>query len=179
MLKLTNYIKVDSEIELKKFLPEFSIELFHLIESNRLYLKEFLPWLDMCESEKDELKFIDEMTQRFVESRSLDLCIFYKGKIAGAVGTHEIDWSNRKTSLGYWIGQEFQGHGIVTRSCKALINYLFNNLKLKRIEIYCATNNFKSQRIAEKLGFEKEGILRSAENLYGKYIDLVLYSLIS
>ena|SRR3990167_6809317 len=178
-MKLNSCLKVDNEIELKKILPEYSKELFQLIDLNREYLREFLPWLDMCKTESDELQFIDELTYKFNNSKSLDYCIFYNGRIAGICGTHEIDWSNKKTSLGYWIGEGFQGNGIVTRSCKRLIEYLFDDLKLHRIEIYCATNNIKSQHIPERLGFAKEGVLKDAEDLYGKYVDLILYAKIN
>src|SRR3990167_2652054 len=178
-MKLKDYLKVNNEIELKKIKIEDSKKLFQLIESNRDYLRNFLPWLDVCRTELEEIRFIEELTEKFLASQSLDLSILYKGQLAGVCGTHEIDWSNRKTSLGYWIGETFQGHGIVTKSCEALIDYLFNELKLHRIEIYCAVDNLKSQKVAERLGFKKEGILKDAENLYGKYIDLALYSLIN
>ena len=178
-MKLKDYLKVNNEIELRKIKVEDSKELFQLIESNRAYLRNFLPWLDVCRTELEELRFIEELTEKFLDSKSLDLSILYNGKIAGVCGTHEIDWSNRKTSLGYWIGETFQGHGIVTQSCESLIKYIFDELKLHRIEIYCAVDNLKSQKIAERLGFKKEGVLTDAENLYGKYIDLILYSLIN
>jgi ribosomal-protein-serine acetyltransferase len=178
-MKLNSYLRVDPEIELKKIRVEHSQELFELIDASREHLREFLPWLDMCKTYSDELKFIEEMTERFEQSKSLDLGIFYRGKIVGVIGTHELDWVNRKTSLGYWLGKDFQGKGIIVRSCRALIDYLFNVLKLHRIEICCAVNNFRSQRVPEKLGFQREGILKESEDLYGKYIDLILYSKIN
>jgi ribosomal-protein-serine acetyltransferase len=71
-----------------------------------------------------------------------------------------------------------EGKGIITQSCKTLINYGFNNLQLHRIEIKAATHNLKSQAIAEKLHFKKEGVLRAAELVNNVYFDLQVYSIL-
>ena len=68
--------------------------------------------------------------------------------------------------------------GIVTRSCKAIINFAFTELGLNRIEIKCAVSNDKSKGVAEKLQFKYEGILRQAELLHGKFIDLHLFGMV-
>ena len=80
--------------------------------------------------------------------------------------------------MGYWLADGWQGRGIVTKCCIALIQYGFNDLGLNRIEIKCATGNDKSGAIAEKLNFKREGILREAEWLNGTFIDLYLYSML-
>jgi ribosomal-protein-serine acetyltransferase len=71
-----------------------------------------------------------------------------------------------------------QGKGIITKSCKAIIDFSFLDLHLNRIEIKCGTENFKSKTIPEKLNFTQEGIIRQGELLYDKFIDLNLYSLL-
>ena len=76
------------------------------------------------------------------------------------------------------MAENLQGKGIITKSCKALIDYCFSDLQLNRIEIKCGTENFKSKTIPEKLNFTKEGVIREGELLYDKFIDLNLYSLL-
>jgi ribosomal-protein-serine acetyltransferase len=66
----------------------------------------------------------------------------------------------------------------MTKACELLVQHAFGTLSLNRVEIRCATENFKSQAIPERLKFKQEGILRKAELLYGKYVDHVVYSLI-
>lgn len=92
------------------------------------------------------------------------------------VGYHGIDWGDRATSLGYWLGEEFQGRGLVTRACAAMTEHAFGELGLNRIVVSCATENSKSRAIPEKLGFEQEGVLREAEWLYHRFVDHVLYA---
>ncbi len=78
-------------------------------------------------------------------------------------------------SLGYWLGENFAGNGIITKSCKAMINYAFTTLNLNRIEIKCATKNYKSKAIAERLHFKQEGILKQVELVNEKFINLYLF----
>ena len=86
------------------------------------------------------------------------------GELVGIIGTHQIHWINRTVSIGYWLGEGYQGKGIMTKACKAVIQYLFEECGLHRIEIRAAVDNQKSRRIAERLSFSLEGILRQCES---------------
>ena len=80
------------------------------------------------------------------------------------------------TSLGYWIGEAYQGRGLVTASCRALITHAFDEARLNRVEIRCAVENRKSRAIPARLGFRQEGLLRDAEWLYDHFVDHVVYA---
>ena len=66
----------------------------------------------------------------------------------------------------------------MTACCSTIIDFCFAHLHLNRIELKCGTHNIKSKRVAEKLGFTLEGVLRQAEFLNGSFIDLNIYSLL-
>jgi ribosomal-protein-serine acetyltransferase len=66
----------------------------------------------------------------------------------------------------------------MTKSCRAVINYIFNELELNRVEIRAAVLNKKSRAIPERLGFTQEGIIRSAEWLYDHFVDHVVYGML-
>ncbi len=85
---------------------------------------------------------------------------------------------HRKTSLGYYLDKQFEGHGIMTQAVEALIKYCFDEIELNRIEISAAVNNEKSQAIPERLGFTEEGMLRDNELLNGIYSSSYIYSLL-
>jgi ribosomal-protein-serine acetyltransferase len=99
--------------------------------------------------------------------------------VAGYIGLNRIDWANYRTEIGYWIGASFQGRGIMTRSCRAMLAYAFDELKLNRVEIYCAVDNLRSRAVPERLGFRKEGVMRQAERVHERYHDLVCYSMLA
>jgi ribosomal-protein-serine acetyltransferase len=107
------------------------------------------------------------------------MCIWYRGEIAGQIGYNYFDWNDRRTEIGYWLGASFQGKGLITKSCRVLINYAFNELNLNRVEIRCGVENKKSRKIPENLGFREEGIVRQAEWLHDHFIDLVIYGMLA
>lgn len=92
---------------------------------------------------------------------------------------HRIDLQNRIGELGYWLGEKFQGRGIMTKACRAMVAYGFSERALNRIEIHCAAANEKSRAIPERLGFRIEGALRQAERLADGYVDNVVYGLLA
>jgi ribosomal-protein-serine acetyltransferase len=94
----------------------------------------------------------------------------------GVVGYHGIDWQNRSTTLGYWLGEEYQGKGLMTAVCRALVDHAFEELGLNQVGIACAIENKKSCAIPERLGFRREGVQRQAEWLYDHFVDQALYA---
>jgi hypothetical protein len=60
--------------------------------------------------------------------------------------------------VGYWLGEQYQGKGLVTAACRALVEHAFFELGLNRAVILCATENEKSCAVAERLGFRREGV---------------------
>lgn len=142
-------------------------------------LGKWLPWVDACRSADDSRAFINATRKQYSDNDGVQAGIWFQDGIVGIIGQHKIDWLNKATSLGYWLAEEHQGRGIMTKSCQAFIQYSFHGLKLNRVEIRCATENSQSKAIAQRLGFKREGILRSAEWLYDHYVDHEVYGLLA
>jgi ribosomal-protein-serine acetyltransferase len=166
------------ELSLEVLEDSHAAELFRVTDENREYLREWLPWLDRMRTVEDTKAFI-EMTQRqLVENRGFQTAIRWRGRLAGIIGQHKVDWASRSTAIGYWLAEDAQGRGIMTTCCKAYIEHSFDAMQLHRIEIRCATENKKSRAIPERLGFRKEGVVRDAEWLYDHFVDHVVYGLL-
>ena len=170
---------LDGEICLNPVNVGDAENLFSLVDQNRAYLREWLPWLDNNRSIQDTINFIELSQKKFDKNEALLICIRYQNKIVGLIGFHYFDWNNRSTSIGYWLAQNFQSKGIMARSCALLVNYAFTELGLNRVEIRCAIQNEKSRAIPEKLGFKNEGTIRDGEWLHDKFVDLVIYGMLS
>ncbi len=153
-------------------------KLFDLIDRNRWHLRCWLPWLDGNMSIDDTQNFIRHSQEQYSSKKGFQAAVWSEDKIAGIIGYHPIDWQNRSVMIGYWLGEQFQGKGIMTAACRALVNYAFNEFKLHRVEIKCATGNTKSRAIPERLHFTKEGVIKDGEWLYDHFVDLVLYRMI-
>lgn len=165
-------------IELKNFSVLDADGLFNLVEKNRDYLEKWLPWVDKVRQVEDQVKKIKEWTEKEKKREGINLGIWHKGQLAGVVSFNFIDKENKKAEIGYWLDKNHQGKGVVTKSCKLLIDYGFRELNLHRLEISCAEGNNKSCAIAERLGFTKEGYFRQSGFLTGKFVDMNWYGLL-
>jgi len=172
-------LTVDDDIKLSLLEERHAEALFAVIDANRAYLREWMPWLDTTNSPDDLKQFIKTSLEQFVANNGSQTVLVFQGKLVGGMGFHRYDWDNRSTSLGYWLAADHQGKGIVTRACRFLVNYAFTELKLNRVEIRCAVENHRSCAIPERLGFKKEGTLRQAEWLYDHYVNHVVYSVLA
>jgi ribosomal-protein-serine acetyltransferase len=171
-------LQVTDRLELRQIDEDDAQELTDLIDRNRAYLKEWLPWLDSSTDIHDTARFIGRSLEQALDDNGLTLGIVSNGSLAGVVGEHYLDSLNRRTELGYWLNAGHQGQGIVTRSVARLADYAFAEQNCHRIIIQCAVGNIKSRAIPERLGFIQEGVLREAEWLYDHYVDLAIYSML-
>lgn len=169
---------INTDTELKLLEERHAEKVFSLIDQSRDSLRNWLPWVDATKTIHDSKDFINAGLRQFSNNNGFQAGIWYQGELAGVIGLHHIDWSNRATSIGYWLGRKFEGKGLMTKACRAVVDYCFTELKLHRIEIRAATENHKSLAIPERLGFQKEGCLRSSEWLSDKYVDHYVFSLI-
>ncbi|CAG7646906.1 GNAT family N-acetyltransferase [Paenibacillus allorhizosphaerae] len=171
--------KIDSEVELKMLGMQEAEALFRLTDANRQYLREWMPWIDETKTSEDTRLFIEGTRKRWAKGLGIATGIEYRGELCGVIDLHGLSWTNRKTAVGYWLGASFQGNGIMTRACRAIVDYAVHELKLHRIEICAGIHNVRSRAIPERLGFQLEGIARGAQLLYGRYIDLAVYSVLA
>ena len=171
-------ISVSEEFSLAPLELGDADELFALTDGNRAYLRQWLPWLDSIRRVEDTRAFIRATQAQVSQNNGAQLAIKVQGSIVGVVGHHQIDWRNRLTSLGYWVGEAYQGRGLVSAACRALIAHAFDDARLNRVEIRCAVGNVKSRAIPQRLGFRQEGLLRDAEWLYDHFVDHVIYAML-
>lgn len=171
-------LQVSDHLELRQRHPEDAAEIFALTDSNREHLRRWLPWLDHCRTVADTLANIQSSLHQVSEGNGLGLTVRCDGKIVGLLSFNYIDKFNHVGQLGYWLGSEFQGRGLMTQACAALVNYGFDKFGMNRQTISAATGNFRSRAVAERLGFKLEGIAREAEWLYGRPVDHALYALL-
>ena len=168
--------KRGEKTELRLLEERHAQELTDLTDRNREYLRAWLPWVDTNRTVEDRKKFIRGALKQFAENNGFTAGIWHEGRLAGVIGYHSIDWENRTTAVGYWLAEEYQGQGLVTTACRALVDHAFEELNLNRVSIACATENKKSCAIPERLGFRREGVVRQAEWLYDHFVDHVVYA---
>jgi ribosomal-protein-alanine N-acetyltransferase len=98
---------------------------------------------------------------------------------AGVCGLNGYVSAHEKAEIGYWLLPEYWQKGIMTEVLPILIDHIFANWKLHRLEAVIEDGNEASAKLSEKLGFRYEGKLRESEIKLGKRISLLMYSLLS
>ncbi len=172
-------ISVDEDIQLHLLQIQDSGPLFQLVENNRDHFRQWLPWVDSIISPIQYQGIVSGWLRQYYDKNGFQLGIRYRHHLIGAIGLHSIDWFNKQTSIGYYLGEGFEGKGIMTKSVQAVADYIFQYLQLHRIEIRCGVQNHKSRAIPKRLGFKEEGVIRDGEFLYDHYHDLVIYGILA
>ncbi|HJV15805.1 MAG TPA: GNAT family protein [Bacillales bacterium] len=171
--------KIDENLSLKLIELKDAERVFELTDKSRNYLRKWLPWLDITTKVEDTKEFIQGCLTSYSLHKGMNTAILLDGEIVGIAGYNTINWSNKTAYIGYWLGEEYQGKGIMTKVSKALTNYAFTHLNLHKVEIRVATENKKSRSIPERLGFANEGCIRQAEWLYDHYVDHIIYGILA
>ncbi len=172
-------------VELRELRVEDVESIYSLVDSNRAYLRKWLPWVDQSKTPDDTRRFVLSTIGQRVRLEALTFGIWIASdakppsSLAGIAAFRSLDLLNKSGEIGYWLAEAYQGKGIMTEACRALVTFGFEELSLHRIVIRCATGNLKSCRIPERLGFRFEGISREGEFLYDHFVDLNVYAMLS
>jgi len=120
--------------------------------------------------------------ERFLRNEDLMAFFFLKedGSLVGGSGLHDANWDLRCFEIGYWGSAKFTGQGLITEGVKALADHALDSLAATRVFLTTDDKNVASWKLAERAGFELEGILRNERrNLAGGLRDTRVYSRVS
>ena len=171
--------RIDDEVELREIVPEDAEAVFEVVSSNYDHLKSFMHWASADYDLDAAREFIRQAIADRSDRKSLGLGIFRNGRYIGAIGFVNFDWLAMRTEIGYWISSGEQGKGVISAACRRLIDFAFDELKMNRIEIRCASENVRSSAIPKRLGFKLEGLLRQSEFRDGRLHDFEVYGLLA
>ncbi len=168
-------IAPDAELQLLNHTHHEAITA--LVDANRERLRRWFFWAEKNTAESTKT-FIESSLQQFARDDGFQAVIVWKGKPAGVAGFHGFNWQNKSTSMGYWLGAEAEGKGLMTAAVRAMVDYALVERGLNRVEIRAGVENARSRAVAQRLGFVEEGVLRQAEWLYDHFQDLVVYAML-
>jgi RimJ/RimL family protein N-acetyltransferase len=142
----------------------------------------WMPWArPMPEPAATEL-WCRQAAAKFLARDQFHFVMFLKGTdtILGVCGIHRHNWDVPLFEIGYWLRTSHCGHGYMTEGAARLVRFAFENLGAVRVEIRCDTGNERSARVAERLGFHLDGVLRSDSRGAEKELrDTRVYSLLA
>ena len=168
--------QIDDEAFIRSLTPDDAEEAFALIEANRTRLERWMNWAEGTRSPAEIRGFIER--SRASEHDLEGNGIWVSDRLAGSIGL-SVDPLNNAGEIGYWIGAEYEGRGLVTSACRLFIGHAFDVLRLHRISLTAGVDNRRSRAVAERLGFREEGIIRDGDRVAGgRYVDLVTYGML-
>ena len=153
-----------------------------LWEAVRESVAEVSPWLPWCHAEYSRAEAVEWIRTRAplaAEKSEYGLAIVGgDGRFLGGCGINQINRTHRFGNLGYWVRTSATGRGVATEAVRQAAAFAFRTTDLVRLEILCAVGNSRSQRVAERAGALREGVLRRRLLLRGELVDAVLYSVV-
>jgi RimJ/RimL family protein N-acetyltransferase len=126
-------------------------------------LHPWMPWAQTMPSVEDSEAFVRDRAAKFLSREEFHLHVWdHSGdRLLGCVGLHPKRWEPpRVFEIGYWLRTSETRRGVATETAAALATFAFDVLKANRLCIRCDDRNLASARVAEKIGFELEGIAR-------------------
>jgi ribosomal-protein-serine acetyltransferase len=141
-------------------------------------VSKWLPWCHAGYQLKESKNWIKTCAASWKKGTAYEFGVFDEqtGEFLGGCGLNHIDADYKTANLGYWIRSSRTGQGAAPDAVALLVRFGFDELKLNRIEIIAAVENARSQRVAEKAGARREGILRNRITIGGVAHDAVVFS---
>ena len=152
-----------------------------VFEAARESMAEISPWMPWCHPDyslEETRAWIAHCEVVWREKREFNFVIEDKGgAFLGTCGLNQIRWRERAANLGYWVRTSATGRGIATAAVRRLAEFAFRRTDLARLEILAAVENIASQRVAEKCGARREGLVADRLFLHGVRHPAVVFVL--
>jgi RimJ/RimL family protein N-acetyltransferase len=143
---------------------------------------EIYPWMAWCRANyalAESRQWIRLQIEAARQKKAFELVIVGEGgRLLGGCGINQINSMHRFANLGYWVRTSATGRGVAPAAVQQAAAYAFRETDLNRLELVIAVANRRSQRVAEKVGATREGVLRSRLVLPSGPSDAVMYSLV-
>jgi ribosomal-protein-alanine N-acetyltransferase len=145
-----------------------------VVACNDPAIAHWIPSIPRPYTDADARGFIERESQPEMRSFAIDVDGSLTGAIGLALNAHEY-----RGHVGYWVAAPARGRGICTRALRLLSRWALHELGLQRLELITDPDNVASQRVAEKVGYRREGVLRAhLKHPDGRIRDSVMFSLL-
>ncbi len=149
------------------------------IEANSDHLGVYLGWGESIKTLEDAERFIKRGIARYAEDALPWVGIWLEGQMVGGLLFFPLDRMVNSTEIGYWLGANVTGRGLMSKAIKAMLEFVFEELKINRLVLHTDVRNQASRAVAKRLGFKLEGIERQSWLLHGEYTDNALYAMLA
>ena len=161
--------------------PSDAPALTRTIRANQEWLAPWLPWAVDPMDESAQRQRLRRVRSEFDSNKDLGFVVLdpASGQLVGAVGLHRRGLEHER-EISYWVDRELAGRGYCSEFTAALARIAFEVEGVHRVQICCDPENVASNRVAEKLGFVREGTLRQRLAFPdGRFVDTLTWGLLA
>jgi RimJ/RimL family protein N-acetyltransferase len=123
---------------------------------------------------EDGERFLGQAEPQRLAGRALTLAM--GDPLQGAVGLTDVDWRERRAEVGYWVAASWRGRGLASLAVRLLSDWALSQAGFERLDLFANPANEASQRVAEKAGYTREGLLRELRYRQGERETLYVFS---
>jgi ribosomal-protein-serine acetyltransferase len=194
------YLAIDQDIQVRTFHPDDSETLFHLVERNRSRLRPWIHVSALPETLADARKltvesflnshsgpferrqifqsYMQELEEYFPPlNPPMEMGIWAGESLIGEIMLGRLQDNFTAAEFGYWIDEEREGQGIITRCVSGLMDYAIDNMGMERFIIGCAADNRRSSAIPERLGYRLLARIPDGEVVGDFVYDRLIYEM--
>jgi ribosomal-protein-serine acetyltransferase len=168
-----------TDIQLRRYQPDDVDAVYEAVMESKAELSPWMIWCHAGYSRQETVTWVEGRADAWERDEAWDFVIVdSSGRFVGACGIHRLDLRNGVGEIGYWVRTSATRQGIATAAVRQLCRWAVDEAGLHRLEILAAVENLASQRVAEKAGAVREGILRDRFLLPDRRHDAVLFAIL-
>jgi ribosomal-protein-serine acetyltransferase len=169
-----------STISLRRYRPDDVDAVFGAVLESLGELALWMPWAHAHYGRGDAAAWVASRPSAWETGEEWSLLIVdAQDRVLGACGVHRPDRTKQVAEVGYWVRTSATGKGVATTALRRVADWAFRQQGMHRLEVVVVVENVASQRVAERAGAIREGILAERVCLAGQWRDAALWALIS
>jgi RimJ/RimL family protein N-acetyltransferase len=153
-------------------------QLMPAIESSHAELDRWMGWAADA-TLASTIDFARQAAVAWDEGSRYEFYLLRNRVPVGTMGVHRVDPILSSAEMGYWIRSDLAGQGLTTEAASAVVSFSFDDVGLHRLELHAGVGNHGSIRVAEKLGFQREGVLRHGSRGIDGFHDAIVFGLLA
>ena len=171
----------DGGVGIRRFRADDTRPLYEAVRESLPELLPWMPWVHPDYSFEESESWVQARGRVWDEGTDYACAVFEPptGRLLGVVGLNKVDRIHTTANLGYWVRSSSTRRGVATAAARLMARFGLGRLGFQRLEIVAAVDNRPSQRVAEKAGAKREGVMRKGLLYHGVPHDAVLYSLVA
>lgn len=173
--------RATDRFDLRPFRRRDADALLEAVTASLPDLHQWLPWAHLGYNRIDANRFLRESMRAWKEGRAFDFAIRRHDdpdRHMGNISVWHVSKPFRVGEIGYWVRSDETSTGVGTEVTARMLEVAFDELNMHRVVLRIAIGNRASERIAEKLGFQVEGVLREEIKVGSEWLDHTVYSLL-